>query len=404
MDIGRMAWRNVWRNPRRSGVTILAMAFALWVMVLYAGLVEGLLQGMRDDVLDLEVGELQIHAAGYRDDPSIYSQVEDSTALVERLEQAGYRASARLTAGGLGASGQTSAGIGITGLDPLRDAHVSELNTRVASGHWLDPDDPDGAVVGRRLAKSLGIGVGDELLVLSQGADGSVANGLFEVVGVLGLVSDGIDRTGVFVLEPAFRELLVVPHGAHQITLRTPPGLTLDAARDQVAALVPEAEVETWRQLLPTVATMLDSSRGLVMVVFFIVYVAIAILVLNAMLMAVFERIREFGVMKAIGVSPLAVLAMITLETILQTGLAILLGLGLAAPAGWYLAAHGIDVGALAGTSMLGMSMQQTWKGVFGPGTVAGPVLALVGMVSLAVLYPALKAAWIRPLDAMRYR
>lgn len=404
MDIGRMAWRNIWRNPRRSGVTILAMAFALWVMVLYSGLVEGMLQGMRDDVLDLEVGELQIHAAGYRDDPSIYSQVADSAAIVAKLEEAGFRASARLTAGGLGASGETSAGIGLTGLDPVRDAGVSELNTRLASGHWLTPDDAEGAVIGRRLAKSLGIGVGDELLVLSQGADGSVANGLFEVVGVMGLVSDGIDRTGVFVLEPTFRELMVVPSGAHQITIRTPDGLKLDDAKAQVEALVPDAEVETWRELMPTIATMLDSSKGLVMVVFFIVYIAIAILVLNAMLMAVFERIREFGVMKAIGVSPLAVLGMITLETVAQTVLAIVIGLVLAAPVAFYLATYGIDVGVLGGTNVMGLSMQQRWMGVFGVTTVAGPVFALLVMVSIAVLYPALKAAWIRPLDAMRYR
>ncbi|MCB9673131.1 MAG: ABC transporter permease [Alphaproteobacteria bacterium] len=404
MNIGRMAWRNVWRNPRRSGVTIAAMAFALWVMVLYAGLVDGMLIGMQKDVLDLEVGEIQIHATGYRDDPSIYSQVPDSAKVVKTLEDAGFRASARLTAGGLGASSTTSAGVLLTGLDPAHDGRVSELGERVQDGSWVDPARPDGVVIGRRLAKSLGIRLGDELLVLSQGADGSVANGLFTVTGVLGVVGDGIDRTGVFMNEGAFRDLMAVPTGAHQITLRTPPGLQLAEAKAKVMDLVPDTEVETWRELLPTVATMLDSTRGLITVVFFIVYVAIAILVLNAMLMAVFERIREFGVMKAIGVGPGAVLGMITLETLFQTLIAMAIGLTAAAPVAAYLAKVGVDVGVLGGTSMLGVSMQQRWTGVYGPGTVIGPVVALAIMVTLAVLYPAAKAAWIRPLDAMRYR
>ncbi|MCA9567717.1 MAG: ABC transporter permease [Myxococcales bacterium] len=404
MNIGRMAWRNVWRNPRRSGVTIAAMAFALWVMVLYAGLVDGMLIGMQKDVLDLEVGEIQIHATGYRDDPSIYSQVPDSAKVVKALEDAGFRASARLTAGGLGASSTTSAGVLLTGLDPAHDGRVSELGERVQDGSWVDPARPDGVVIGRRLAKSLGIRLGDELLVLSQGADGSVANGLFTVTGVLGVVGDGIDRTGVFMNEGAFRDLMAVPTGAHQITLRTPPGLQLAEAKAKVMDLVPDTEVETWRELLPTVATMLDSTRGLITVVFFIVYVAIAILVLNAMLMAVFERIREFGVMKAIGVGPGAVLGMITLETLFQTLIAMAIGLTAAAPVAAYLAKVGVDVGVLGGTSMLGVSMQQRWTGVYGPGTVIGPVVALAIMVTLAVLYPAAKAAWIRPLDAMRYR
>lgn len=404
MNIGRMAWRNVWRNPRRSGVTMAAMAFALWVMVLYSGIVDGMLKGMRDDVLDLEVGELQIHAKGYRDDPSIYSQIADSQAVVEELERVGFRASARLTAGGLGASEETSSGVMLTGLDPQRDREVSELHERVRYGTWVDASDPDGVVVGRRLAKSLGLKVGSELLLLSQGADGSVANGLFEVRGILGIVSDGLDRTGVFMPQAAFRELMVVPTGAHQITVRTPVGMDLEEAREIIEPLVPGDEVETWREIMPMIAAMLDNTGALIVIVFFIIYIAVAILVLNAMLMAVFERIREFGVMKAIGVGPGAVLSMIVVETLIQTVIAVSVGLIAAIPFAVYLATTGIDVGVLGGTNMMGISMRQRWMGVFSATTVLGPVLALVAMVSLAVLYPALKAAWIRPLDAMRYR
>ena len=168
-------------------------------------------------------------------------------------------------------------------------------------------------------------------------------------------------------------------------------------------ALAPELDVKTWRELMPTMASLIDSTRSIVQIVFYVVYVVIAILVLNAMLMAVFERIREFGVLKAIGVSPGTVVTIIVAESALQTALAITIGLALSVPGLWYLTSVGIDTGALGGISLMGVAFNQIWYAVVTPYTFWGPVLALVVMVFLAVLYPAAKAARISPIDAMRH-
>jgi ABC-type antimicrobial peptide transport system permease subunit len=137
--------------------------------------------------------------------------------------------------------------------------------------------------------------------------------------------------------------------------------------------------------------------------VFFIIYVAVGILVLNAMLMAVFERIREFGVMKALGTSPWLVFRIIALEAAIQVGLSVALGLVLALPFAVYLQRSGLDVSVLAGTSVVGLSMPSVWYGLFDARTVSSPVLVLLFVIGLAVLWPATKAARLRPLDAMRY-
>jgi putative ABC transport system permease protein len=404
MNLFSMAWRNVWRNSRRSTVTIGAMTFALWVLVIYSGLIEGYFVGMEEDVLELEVGDVQVHAPGFLDSPSLYDVVKGDGAVIAAIEAKGLRASSRLLAGGLGASGDQSAGVRIVGIDPEQDRTVLRLHTYVAAGSWLDGADPQGAVIGRRLAKALSAEPGDELLLLSQAADGSVANALFTVRGVLTTVSDGTDRAGVFVQQTAFREMFGLPEGAHQIIVRRPAGSDLEAQVALVREAAPGLDVQTWRQLLPTVATMLDSARGMIAFIYFIFYLAVAILVLNAVLMAVFERIKEFGVMKAIGVSPLSVFGMILLETGIQVGIAVAVGLTLAAPVMWYLTEVGIDVGVLGGTSVMGMSMRQMWHGIYGPGSMLAPVLMLAAMSLAAALYPAFKAASIRPLDAMRYR
>ena len=399
-----MAWRNVWRNRRRSLVTVAATTLAFTVMILYSSLVQGYLGAMERNLLDLELGDVQVHAPEYRDDASLYSSIPESAELLRVFDERGYPASARLLGFGLGASDESSAGVQIHGLDVVRDAEVSLIAERVREGAWLDPDDPYGVVIGTQLARTLVIGEGDELILLSQASDGSMANDLFVVRGVLLGVGEGVDRAGVFMTEEAFRRFFVFPTGAHEIVLRRPADMELEPFAAQVRELAPGERVETWRELSPTLASMLDSARGVMVMVFLIVYIAIGILILNAMLMAVFERIREFGVLKAIGYSPMQVLLIIFGETAVQTGLAILVGLTLAVPGLWYMVHVGIDMGRLGGMAMMGVVLDPIWRGVVEPGVFTGPLFTLLAIVAVATLYPAAKAAWISPIRAIQHR
>ena len=404
MSILKMAWRNIGRNRRRTAVTVAAMTLALFALVVYTGLLQGMLEDMEQSVVEIEVGDLQIHTVDYLDNPSIYELVDRVDVLVSALEDAGFRASPRLVGGGLVAARDSSAGASMRGVDVRVDAQVSEISQRVADGRWLDPADPQGVVVGRRLAGALGLRVGDELVALSQATDGSMANDLFSVRGVLEGIGDSIDRSAVFLTESTFREFYVLPEGAHEIVVRRPAGVELAVAAEIVRALTPGLETRSWRELLPTLAAMMDSAQQAIQIVAVVVYIVVAILILNAMLMAVFERIREFGVLKALGVGPGQVMSLILVESGLQTGLAVAIGLTLAAPTLWYLAQTGIDTGALGGTSMLGVSFVPIWYATVTPATVAGPVVILVVLVLLAVIYPALKAARISPVAAMRHQ
>jgi len=404
VDVFKMAWRNVWRNRRRTLVTVAAMALALLVMILYNGLMEGYLLVMERNVLDLEMGDVQVFAPGYQDKPSIYTRIQDTGALLARLDRLGYPASGRLIGGGLAAAGDASAGVTLRGLVVERDAAVSQIYKHVGEGQWLASDRPGEAVLGRRLARTLGIKPGDELVVLGQAADGSIANELYTVRGVLKGVSDVTDRSGIFLTAEAFREFFILPSGEHQIIVRRPADLDLTTVASTIRDLAPKLEVKTWRELMPTIASMMDSMRGVTYTVFFIVYIAIGILILNAMLMAVFERIREFGVLKALGVGPGHVLGLILTESAFQTGLAILAGLTLSLPGLWYLTRVGINMGTLGGMSIMGLALDPVWRTVVTPNTFIHPVLILILIVSVAVLYPALKAAWISPLKAIRHQ
>jgi ABC-type lipoprotein release transport system permease subunit len=398
-----MAWRNVWRNRRRTLVTVAAMTLALWVMILYAGLVEGYLQGMEHNILDLEVGDMQVFAGDYRNNPSICTRIGEPDTLLAPLDQAGFPSTPRLLAFGMAAADESSAGVSFRGVDVERDARVSLIHEQIARGSWLDPGDPTGVVLGRRLAKTLGVKPGSELIVLTQGADGSMAYDRYTVRGVLRGISEATDRSGIFMTAAAFRELLVVHNGVHQIIVRRPADLELPAAAARVESLAGEFDVQTWRELLPTLASLMDSTRGMMITMFFIVYIAIGILILNAMLMAVFERVREFGGLKALGVGPFDVLRLIAVESAIQTGLAILVGVSLAVPSIIYLSRTGLDLGRFGDFSVMGIAMDPVWRAVVTTGVFSGPIVTLVLIVSAAVIYPAVKAAVIDPVRAMHH-
>lgn len=401
MNLFKLAWRNVWRNKRRTVATVSAMTLALLIMILYSGIVEGYLYTMERNILDFEVGDIQVFPPGYRKSPSIYERIENEDTLIDTLQQQGFKASARLLGNGLAAAGDSSAGVLIRGIDPASDSEVSFIFKRIFKGSWLDANAPHEVVIGRRLAKTLNVKVGKEIVILAQGTDGSMANEIYTVRGILAGVGDGMDRAGVFVTHGAFRELMVLPEGVHQIIVRRPLDMDLEASKKAVEKSASNRDVKTWKELMPTLASMNESTQSVMMIMFLIVYIAIGSVILNAMLMAVFERVKEFGVLKAIGMGPMSVLRLILLESALQTGVALVFGLLLSLPFNWLLVTYGINLGGDNGISVAGMVLDSHVYSRVSPSTYTGPIVTLLFIVFFAVLYPAVKAAVIEPVKAI---
>ena len=405
MKLAVMAWRNLWRYGRRTLMTVAAMTLALTTLIVWTSMVQGFLRDLETTIVEVEVGDIQVYPPEYRNSPSIFDRIDAPFELVDSLGAMGFDASARLLAGGLAAAGESSAGVSIRGVETLQDARVSMVHDRVADGTWLDPGDPAGLVIGGRLARTLDVGPGDEVVLLSQAADGSIANDLYRVRGILAPISEATDRGGVFMVRQAFLVLFAVPGGAHQVLVRTGADQPLDVSADRIRTAAPGLEVMTWRELFPTLATMLDSVEGTMYILFMIVYLAIAILLVNATLMAVFERIKELGLLKAIGLSPAKVVRLIMLEGLFQAGLAVVAGLAIATPLLLYFSRVGINLAALGGTiSISGIGLDPVMKGVVNPTVIVGPLSAMILIVFASLLYPALKAARIRPVEAMRHQ
>ena len=405
MRILSMASRNVIRNWRRTLVTTLAMGFAGFIMILFASLTEGLLYTSERNAVDMNLGDMQIHAEGYRDDPDLYKRIDNASDLVRKLQQAGFHAAQRVYGFGLAAAGSASAGVQLRGIDLTNEATVTQIHKHVMQGNWLADTDPKGVVIGRKLGRTLNVKPGDEVVIIGQATDGSMANDLYTVRGILKSIGEEVDRAGFFMVERAFRELMVLPQGAHEITVMRPDrSRDLESATTQVAALTPGYETLNWRSLRPVIARILDLADAQTIVMVLITYVAVAMIVLNAMLMSVFERIRELGVMKAIGVTPWQILLLVYVETMAQVTVASIIALS----SGWsvarYFQNNGIDLSAIAGsTSFGGVAIDPIWYAYVTKEAVIIPIVFLFIIAAAAVIYPAIKAAVIRPVKAIYY-
>jgi len=406
MMVLRLALKNVLRYRFRSWVTIAAMAFAGCIMIFYASLLQGWLRAMETNAVSMETGEIQMHAPGYRLDPDLYNMITDVRADLGKAEAAGFIASARLLGSGLAAAHENSTGVSIRGITTRTEEQVVLLHRHILYGSWLSPDAEGEIVLGQQLAKILDVRPGDEIVLIAQAADGSMANDLFTVRGILKSVGQGIDRAGLFMTEKDFRNFFALPTGAHEIVLkRKDYTVPLDRATAKLKGLFPDLEVKNWRDLQPTLARLLDLSDVSLIIMLLITYAAVGMLTMNAMLMGVFERIPVFGVMKAVGFSGGRLFVLVVCETLIQVTVASLIAVAAGWPLSLYFENTPLDFSFLlkSSSTIAGVAFEPLWYCRVTDSSVLLPVLFLYCISLLSICYPAAKAALISPVDAIHH-
>jgi ABC-type lipoprotein release transport system permease subunit len=408
----RLGWRNLWRNPGRSLLSIGAVAVACAVLITVESLRAGLVRQTLENGTRLVLGHLQVQDEAFRRDRNLYDTIggsagTDVPALLAAVERTtGMAAAPRVVGFGLLSTGERSSGAEILGVDPAREGRVSRLLETVVEGQGLDGAPRGAMLLGKALAEELGVAVGGEVAVVTQAADGSLGNELWHLRGVLRTGLATLDRSLAVVAIADLGDLMALgPARIHQVVGRVP-----DPARaPRVAAalgaggmLPPGARAESWATLVPVLADYerLIGAWGWVMVGIVGTFAGFG--VLNTMLMAVFERTHEFGVLAALGLRPPLVLAMVLTEC---AGLALVgIALGIAAGAGGmaYFVLHGWDLTRWAeGLTISGVLLDPVLRGAWTWRTVPSIAAALVLIIVLAGLLPALRAARLQPVTAL---
>lgn len=407
----RIAWRNLGRNRRRTALTLAAIAIAQTAVLQMDGLMNAIMDSTLESVTGPLMGHAQLHDPAYREERAPDLTIDGVEARLAALRAAPEveSAYARVYAPALVAREVDGYAAMVVGVDVAREAAVGGLL------EGLPADARPGerrALVGQSLAREAGIEVGDELAVLGTAADGSMANDLLTVVGILHTPVDLINRTGVVVPLETAQDLFVMEDQAHEITVvgtGTPTDAPALAARIAALDEAEGLEVLPWQELAPEMAQMFQITGYYGLIVMIIVFIAAAAGVANTMLMATFERRRELGMLLSLGTSPGRLVRIVLIEAVILGLLGVLLGTLLGGGLVLYQGQVGLDVTNLGGggregvdIAVYGVSFSHAVFPYLSPLDVVPGVLGVLVVSILAALGPALQIARLEPVAAMR--
>ncbi len=384
-------------------MTALTMAGGFLLCSLSLGLSDGTYSSLIDMFTRDRTGHVQVHKTDYLDKPSLYKTLETPDRLGERIGSLpDVEAWApRVLSGALAAAGKKTTGAQIVGIAPSLEALTTRLKRKVSAGRFLS-DEPAGEVMlGHGLADVLKVGVGDEVVLIGQAADGSIANDLYRVVGIVGGRADLRERVSCYMHLETAQEFLALEGRVHELAVVladqsrsvSAAGKIRDALADSSLDVAPWQVIEAaFYQAMRADVKGMWISLGIIMVI-------VGIGVLNTVLMTILERTREFGVLRALGTRPGDVFGLIVLETAYLSILSILLGGAVSLVGNYLLATYGItyptpiEYGGFMFQRMVGkVSFQVFWI----------PAAITFGTAVVVSVFPALRAAKVTPVKAMR--
>lgn len=397
-----IAWRNLWRNRARSLLIAVSVALGMWAGAFINALYFGMGIGRMRIAIDQEISHLQIHHPKFADDQEArYNMYADSLRTCLNADPAIKTFSLRTVAPGMLATTAGSQGIQVNGVEPAAENATRQLAGFVRAGQYLDTAARHPVLVSRRTAEKLKLEVGRKIVLTLLDTANTITSGAFRICGLYESLNTPLDELNVFVLKNDLDALIATPGRTHEAAILLYRDEAVDSVRSRLAGELPHYKVQSWQDISPETALILSSLDSYSIIFVVIILLALSFGIVNTMLMAVLERMREIGVLMAIGMSKGRIFAMVVLETVMLAFIGAPLGLFSAWLTVLWLGQTGIDL------SSMGETMRD-----FGFATVIYPVLPwrsvavtmeLVLIAALlAAVFPALKALRLRPVDAIR--
>ena len=412
----RIGWRNLGRNRKRTLLTALGLAAGFFACVFLVGWTQGLSQQMVESSTSLVSGQIEIQDAEYRPDRSLYDTIggrdgADIDALLRAIDadDAVVAAAPRVYSGGLVSSGDaTTAGVFI-GVDPEREVRVTRFLDPLVNG-FLPAPGANELLIGEEMARQIDAGVGDELVIVASGADGSMANDLFTVSGIFrtGLVEFDA-ATAVMVLSDLQALVVLGPDRIHEVIATTADPRAADVAAEGLAGALDAIEtggrplaVLSWKELNPALVEYVALGESFHWIIMVIVFSLALFGVANTMLMATFERRREFAVMLALGASPGAVVGAVLWEAFAIGLLSLAIGAAVTGPLMVWLhtAPPGLDF-FFDSITFAGALVEVDLRVEYNLPVAIYTAGALILTAMVAAFYPAIHASRTAPADTL---
>jgi len=381
---------------------VAAVSVGVWAMIFMNALMRGMVDDMVRSGIESLPGHVQVHRFGFRDDPSINNLLPMNDAdLTAKLDTAGLVAwSSRINVPAVITSERESRGVTLYGIDPARERKITFVPDRIVAGRFLENAADKGIVIGRKLLDTLETDLGKRVVVMSQDPDNEIADRGFRIVGVFEAKLESYEESMIFAGKTTIQRMLHVGDRVTEVAILSDDyrfvAPTVQTVREKLGA---DVEILPWTELNKYLASMLTVMDGFALVWMIVIFLALSFGLVNTLVMAVFERVREIGLMLALGMRPFGILLQVVVESLLL----LLMGLAIGTSLAWASILplqSGIDISGVAE----GMEMFGSSSVLYPKLTVADVVLAnvvVLGLGFLASLSPAWRASRYQPIEAI---
>ncbi len=401
--ISQIAWRNLWRNHRRSLIMLSAITLGVWGMIWMTALMRGMVDQMIDTSIKTLSGHIQIHAPGYIDDPSIdhlLPPLSESPALKKLLNSDEVVVwSERIRVPAVIRSERDVFAVTLVGIDPLREQGLSFIGDSIIQGENLRSANDRRLVLGQKLVERLETRLNRRVVLMSQDPENNIAERGFRIAGIFSARMQSTEIMYVFAGIETVRKMLKSGPGISEISLMANDYRFLDGLLEKINATSKQIDARTWLQLDPYLGAMLGVMDGFILIWFIVIFLALSFGLVNTLMMAVFERTREIGLIQALGMKPSYILLMILIESVAM----LLIGLAAGNILSWLTILpikEGIDVSAVAqGLELAGMGSTLLPAVKLHDVLTANAVVLVLGL--LASLLPAWRASRKVPIEAI---
>ncbi len=398
-----LAWRNIWRNKKRSSIIIAAIAVGLACGLFSSAAMFGMWDSMINTTIDRDLGHFQIHSKSFEDEKLITDTIPAFKAILDDLNSRKFVSgvSSRILIEGMASSAASSNGVRVFGIDPETEAKTTSIHRQIIDGNYFKEEWKNQIVIGQKLAENLGLKVRSKIVLSFQGLDGSIIYGGFRVAGIYKTESSMFDKANVFVEGDELLKLINSPQISNEIVVRLTSVQQLDSVYLPVKKMYPNLSVKYWGDLAPELKLFFDMLFLEMYIFVGIILFALLFGITNTMLMSVMERVREFGMLMAVGMKRSRVFLMIMLETISLSLVGGFIGILLGVVFIEYFGYVGINLSAFTeGLSQwsLGSQLYTSLPFSFYPPLA----LMILATALIGAVYPAIKAIRLKPATAIR--
>ncbi len=400
--LGLLAWRNLWRNHRRTFIMLSAISIGVWAMIFMIALMRGMVEDMLSDGIAVLPGHVQVHHRDFLDDPSVSNVVPlADSEIAAAMEGAGVeRWGSRVRVPAVVSSERESRGVTLLGVDPARERSLTFVDYDAVEGRFIEAIDDKGIVIGRKLAETLETELGKRIVLMSQSPDNEIVDRGFRIIGLFEAEMEALEESWVFAGKQTAQRLLRIDDRVTEVFALGDDYRNTDVIYEKVSSAIDaDAAVQRWTEIDTYLGTMMGVMDGFVLVWVIVVFLALSFGLVNTLVMAVFERVREIGLMLALGMQPRSILGQIIIESMLLLAIGLAIGNILAWAAVKPLES-GIDISIVSeGMEMMGVSGMLYPRLLPGDVILANVVVLILGFV--ASLSPAWRASRYEPVEAI---